>query len=84
MSELHEETLQERPMEYKSDLIKLIARRDGCTIDEAAETVEECQQEIDSLLESGAEPYELYDMAQDAIQNTLGLEPDYMQIFIDF
>jgi len=68
----------------KTDLANLIAGRDDITFDDAMETVEECQQEIDSLLESGAEPYELHDMAQDAIHNTLGLEPDYMFIFIDF
>lgn len=68
----------------KTDIANLIANRDDITFDEAMESVEECQQEIDSLLESGAEAYELHSMAQDAIQNTLGLEPDYMEIFIAF
>ena len=61
-----------------NDIIKLISKRDGISYNEAANYVEECQDEIDYILNHNPS----YDAVADCIASTLGLEPDYMDILM--
>ena len=60
------------------EIIKILMRRDGISWLEAANIVEECQNEIFKAIADNAS----YDDIADIIADMLGLEPDYMDNFI--
>ena len=61
----------------KVDIVRILMRRDGMTLDEAWNVVRECQQAIDDLLSCGT-----LETAEDVIKDYLGLEPDYLEAFL--
>ncbi len=61
------------------DIVKLIARRDGISIEEAYACVMDCQTELDYVVARGGS----YDEVVEVIADILGLEPDYMDILLD-
>ena len=69
----------------RDDLIKMIARRDDLSFNEAAEAVEDCAQSIAVLLDrdnvDSAE--DLYQEAVDILREELGLEPDYLDLVLE-
>jgi len=60
------------------EIIEILMRRDGISWLEAANIVEECQNEISEAMADNAS----YDDIADIIANVLGLEPDYMDCFM--
>lgn len=60
------------------EIIKILMRRDGISWLEAANLVEECQNEIFEAIAANAS----YDDIADIIADMLGLEPDYMDCLI--
>lgn len=60
------------------EIIEILMRRDGISWLEAANMVEECQNEILEAIADNAS----YDDVADIIADMLGLEPDYMDCFI--
>ena len=62
----------------KSELVSLIMRRDGISRNEAANIIEDCQREIDDVIEHGGS----LTLIEDILQDYLGLEPDYFDLFI--
>lgn len=61
----------------KHELAQMIAKRDGISYEEAMESVENCAEEINEACMAGD-----LDMAEDALHYWLGLEPDYLEIFL--
>ena len=59
-------------------LAALLVKRDGISKNEAYNIIEDCQAEIDDVLSYGGS----YDTVMDIIQDYLGLEPDYLDLFI--
>lgn len=62
------------------DIIYLLVRRDKISYNEARYLVEECRREINRLAVEGAS----YDAVADSIADFLGLEPDFMDVLLDF
>ena len=62
------------------DLIKLIMNRDNISYNEACYLVEDCQCELNYIVSHGGS----YDEAAEAVYLILGLEPDYMDVLLDF
>lgn len=60
------------------EIIKILMRRDGISWLEAANMVEECQNEILEAIADNAS----YDDVADIIASELSLEPDYLEFFI--
>ena len=60
------------------EIIEILVRRDGISWLEAANIVEECQNEILKAIANNAS----YDDVADIIASELGLEPDYMDCLI--
>ena len=65
-------------VETKEELKNLLMRRDNIGEEEAEERIEEVQNMIDDALEYGAS----YEEIELIVQDELGLEPDYMDLFI--
>lgn len=61
-----------------NDLTKLISRRDNISLNEAHIIVEDTAMEINTAIARG----DSYDEVMDIIQYNLGLEPDYIDLFI--
>ena len=61
------------------DLAHMIATRDGISMHEANTLVDDCANEINELV---AADRATYDEVADIIADYLGLEPDYMDLFI--
>lgn len=61
------------------DIAKLIARRDNISIEEARDSVRQCQMELDMIVDAGGS----LDDAEDCVAFWLGLEPDYIEYLID-
>ena len=61
-----------------NDIIEMISKRDGISYNEAANCVEECQDEIAYILEHNP----TYDAIAECIASILNLEPDYMDILM--
>lgn len=61
------------------ELAQLIARRDSISIHEANILVDDCANEINELLTTDECTY---DAVADIIADYLGLEPDYVDLFI--
>lgn len=60
------------------EIIHILMRRDGITENEAWSLVEECRDEIKDILEHDG----TYDQVTNAIEDWLGLEPDYLECLI--
>ena len=60
------------------EIINILMRRDGITRREAKEAINECQKEINEVIENGGSLSEV----EDAIAYWLGLEPDYLMLFL--
>ena len=60
------------------ELAKMIAKRDNISLNEAQIIVGETAEEINSAITRG----DSYDEVMDIIQYNLGLEPDYIDLFI--
>lgn len=58
------------------ELAAMIARRDGISINEAYEAIEETQELLQEALVTGS-----INMAEDILASELGLELDYIDIF---
>jgi hypothetical protein len=65
----------------KNEIIEILIRRDGISRKEAEQTVQDCQNAIDELLE--VEVASLTE-AEDIISDYLGLEPDYLMAFLNY
>ena len=61
------------------DLACMIAKRAGISMHEANTLVDDCANEINELV---AADQATYDEVADIIADYLGLEPDYMDLFI--
>lgn len=62
------------------DIIKLIMHRDNISYNEARYCVEDCMTELNYIAARGGS----YDEVADAIYMMLGLEPDYIDILLDY
>lgn len=60
------------------ELVKMIAKRDNISLNEAHIIVEDTAMEINTAIARG----DSYDEVMDIIQYNLGLEPDYIDLFI--
>ena len=58
------------------NIVEILMRRDGISRNEAENLVEQCQQELASMLEQGS-LYSLHDY-EETVADWLGLEPDYL------
>lgn len=69
----------------RNELINTLARRDNITFEEAYESVMECADAINAILEDSDNlpPYQLYDLATEILADELGLEPDYLDVVLD-
>lgn len=59
------------------ELAAMIARRDGISINEAYEAIEETQELLQEALATGS-----INMAEDILASQLQIEPDYLDIFL--
>lgn len=62
----------------KNELANLISNRDGISFSEALQVISNCQVEIDYI----AAKHGTLNEAEDAIYYWLGLEPDYLDLFL--
>ena len=62
------------------DITCLLVKRDNISYNEARYLVEECRREVNELAAEGAS----YDEVADTIADFLGLEPEYMDVLLDF
>ena len=62
----------------KKEIVRILMRRDGISENEAWNVVEECQEEVNYVIETCGS----YDEVVCVIEDILGLEPDYMDAFI--
>ena len=65
-------------VESIKDLVELLVKRDGISENEAWNIVGDCQVEIDYIAQRGGTA----DEAEYVIQDLLGLEPDYLDLFL--
>ena len=61
------------------EIIALIARRDGISIEEACDSVRQCQSELDMIVSAGGS----LDDAEECVAFWLGLEPDFLPDLLD-
>lgn len=61
------------------EIAELIARRDSISLNEAYEAIEQCQDELNEIMERGG----YYDEAEECVAYWLGLEPDYLPDLLD-
>lgn len=59
------------------ELARMIARRDGISINEAYEAIEETQEMLQEAFAAGS-----ITMAEDILASELGLELDYFDLFL--
>ena len=59
-------------------LAALISRRDGISLNEARNLIDETQEEINYIINNTLS----YDEIVDVIASNLGLEPDYLDLFL--
>ena len=62
------------------DLINLISRRDQISYNEACYIVEDCRREVNRTVVNGGS----YEEVADIIADYLSLEPDFIEIILDF
>ena len=63
-----------------NDVVDLISRRDNISREEAFYAVDECVENIQWLVEHGAG----YDEVASCLAQELGLEPDFLDIFLNY
>lgn len=63
----------------KEELIDLLIDRDGISYAEAANLVDAVQDEVYYLIDGAG----TYSDIEDLLASELGLEPDYMELFLD-
>lgn len=61
------------------EIVSLIAHRDNISIEEARDTVRQCQSELDMIVMGGGS----LDDAEECVAYWLGLEPDYLPSLLD-
>jgi hypothetical protein len=61
------------------DLVKLIARRDSISMEEAHEAVEDCIDNIRYVVENEPD----YETVVGILREDLGLEPDYLDLILE-
>lgn len=59
------------------ELAQMIAKRDGISLNEALIAVRDCAAEMELAFYNGS-----LDGAEDILRYSLGLEPDYLDLFI--
>ena len=59
------------------ELATMIANRDGISYDEALETIRDCAADMEHTFYDGS-----VDEAEEILRDYLGLEPDYLDLFI--
>lgn len=59
------------------ELAQMIAKRDGISLNEALTAVRDCAAEMELAFYDGS-----LDEAEDILRYSLGLEPDYLDLFI--
>ena len=59
------------------DIIRLIAKRDGLSFNEASNVVDECVRDLHEALSDGN-----INELEDIVMWDLGLEPDYLEILL--
>ena len=65
-----------------TELANVIAERDGITLNEAANAIENCGREIQDILEHATHGENTYDLTAQVLNDWLGLEPDYLMLFL--
>ena len=66
----------------KEEIVKILMRRDEITQGEAEDIVNECQWVINDILDSELSDFERMEEIEFAINDYLGLEPDYIFAFL--
>lgn len=66
----------------KEEIIHILIKRDGISKLEAENIFEECQEVIADILDSELNDFERMEEIEFAIQDYLGLEPDYIFAFL--
>lgn len=66
----------------KYDIIQTLMNRDCMSQEDAEDLVEDVQYEIDALMDTGVEGMAGVLDAEEIIYDMLGLEPDYLMVFI--
>lgn len=61
------------------EIVALIARRDNISIEEARDSVRQCQTELDMIVSAGGS----LDDAEECVAFWLGLEPDFVIDLLD-
>lgn len=62
-----------------NEIIEILMARDGISKEDAIDVIDNCKEEIDYILLNNGS----YDDAEEALKYWLGLEPDYLDIFLD-
>lgn len=62
------------------DIVKILMKRDKIHEYEAREMVKNCQDEMNDVIMCGG----TYDDMEDAVKYWLGLEPDYIDILLEW
>lgn len=60
-------------------IAQLIASRDNISIEEAYESIQHCQTELDMIVSAGGN----LDDAEECVAFWLGLEPEYIEFLLD-
>lgn len=68
-------------IESLHELAQMIARRDGISFDEAQTAIIDTQEEIQYVLASQMSAGLMYTNAVEILQENLGIEPDYLDLF---
>jgi nucleoid DNA-binding protein len=59
------------------EIVEILMRRDGLSRNEAKNIIKECQEAVNEAVVKGD-----YNAAVDAIYSILGLEEDYLELFL--
>lgn len=60
-----------------TELASMISKRDGISFNEAAYAIKECAKDLEDAFMNGD-----LTLAEDILREDLGLEPDYLDLFI--
>ena len=66
------------PVSSVDDIIRLIKRRDNLSLNEARIMVDDCIEELKSVIHHGN-----INECEDIVRDWLGLEPDYLDILLN-
>ena len=67
----------------KKDIVAILMRRDGISENEAWNIVEETQELTFEAFVNSKNEYAMYDEVCDILRDELGLEPDYIEVFME-